>query len=269
METEENTILAAHISGRYVIISAVITAFASVIAACLGFASGKVNIEESLYKDNKKLSSDYAELNANYLELERNTTKLQDELKSYEQEYNKLQDELKSYKQEYNELQEKYNKLKSSDLIAENPHANDDTNTEQSPSINRPATPLQQISLVDSENYHIVKNMTDSKWKNHDLAYSFDSSLKTYAVYDLNKEYTFFSTNIVTAHDTGTKAKITVEIYLDSELVKKYEDITTKTSTIILKELNVFDVDKMTIVATNFGEYSMGFVYLTNAFCFK
>ena len=200
------------------------------------------------------MTDEYININNQINSLNKKNSELIDENNNLKTDINTIQDKLD------NTLNEN-ERLKSRIVDVEKSSNNFDQNKNED--IEYTET-LNNIYIIDSVYYELIKGFTDSYGNSYSLAYKFDASNNSYDIFNLNKQYNKFAGYITASQETGRGANMTVEIYGDDILLKKFENITKISEAIPLEDIEVNGVKKLTINTYNTGEYPYGYVYLTD-----
>ena len=143
-------------------------------------------------------------------------------------------------------------------------------NTQADRPSDAPTVALNDLVLIDSggdrsnASLYAPGSFTDSFGNVYDGNYFFDASLNPYAVFGLDKGYSTFSGSIVAGSDTGSGASMTIEFYADDKLIFTKTGYTKVTGKIDFS-VDVSGATKLTIKASNQGDFSYGWIRLVNA----
>lgn len=90
-----------------------------------------------------------------------------------------------------------------------------------------PPVRLDSLEVLDGERYEEVPSVKDLYGTTHSVSYKMRAYYYEVAwvKFKLDKQYDKFSANIVTSDDTGRDANMSVEIYVDGNLVSREDDI--------------------------------------------
>lgn len=228
--------------------------------------SGVIDVdqEKPLVEIINKFTNEYTDinnqlnlLNQKYGELVIENNNLKSDNESLTSNINSMQNELDNALKENEKLKLQISELqKSSSIHEETESLGEDiiyTNT------------LNNIYKIDSSNYELIKGFSDSYGDTYSLAYKFDASKNAYAMFNLDKQYSILTGYVTASQETGSGASMTIEIYGDDNiLLKKIDNITKASEAILLGDIKVKDVKKLTINTYNSGEYYCGFIYLAD-----
>lgn len=124
---------------------------------------------------------------------------------------------------------------------------------------------LQEMHVQESDYSEIWDGPIVDSYGNEysDNIIYLDASNFGYVSYDLNGQYESFSGTVVPSDETGTGADMSLAMFADGELVYSRTNITRQTGAEDF-QINVSNVGKLEIKASNDGEYSCGWVFIVN-----
>ncbi len=107
---------------------------------------------------------------------------------------------------------------------------------------------LNKLVVVDSKNYsYKAEEFTDSFGNSYSDCYLFDSSYDTsYAVYNLDEQFSIFKGSLVVSQDTSSESSFNISIYVDDVLIEEITDF-RRASTKIDFDIDVAQCKKLEI----------------------
>ncbi len=263
-------------STKNTIIGGVFTVIAAIIGT-ISFSKGKevqgniieaaisksgiitINQDESSSEIIDRLLDEYVKLQNDYNNIFVEYTDLKNEYDSLNQTNEMLNVDKNELKEELNHKTEEIEKLMSQISESDSSDLKEDIN-------NNPIF-IKNIVKDDSYYYKEQERFVDNFGNTYPLVYRFDASNNAFAKFSLNQKYSILTGNITLSKNTGNNALMIVEIYGDNyELLKRVENISksSMSAPISLGNIDVSEVNKLTINAYNSGDYPDGFLYLTD-----
>lgn len=176
------------------------------------------------------------------------------------QEISSLQQNIETLNAENDSLRTENEKLKAF-LLKDNTYAE---SIDDLVIVKETSAKLEDLYVVDSVRYEVVDGFKDLYGDSHSVSYKLSAYDTAWVEYRLNGEYDIFNANIATTQETDRDTQMSVEVYVDGQLIKRVDDITRDTSLIELGPIVVTDGNILQIKVIKLeGRYS-GICYITD-----
>lgn len=187
----------------------------------------------------------------------------------------KLSNQNEQLEIENKELKQKVNDL-SEEKVALEEQLNEDvevteTNENTTGTVSE-KIPLNDLVLVDSEDFDIYEPFTDSYGNNYSMGYRLNASEGAYAVYSLKGEYKTLEFKIVAGEETGSDVEISLTVATDKNSNVKTIPKITKLTEVQSEPFGPYDISgarQLMFTTNKTGFNSYGHCYLVEAYVSK
>lgn len=140
---------------------------------------------------------------------------------SLQSNYQRSKDEAASLREENKSLSNENKKIKDF-LLKDGVYIDD---IDDLVTVKQTTDKLSDLYLIDSEGYSVVDAVRDLYGDVHSVSYKFHPFYTAFARYRLGGNYDLFEANIATSQETGGDVHISIEVYVDGNIVKRVDDI--------------------------------------------
>jgi len=154
---------------------------------------------------------------------------------SLQSNYQRSKDEAASLREENKSLSNENKKIKDF-LLKDGVYIDD---IDDLVTVKQTTDKLSDLYLIDSEGYSVVDAVRDLYGDVHSVSYKFHPFYTAFARYRLGGNYDLFEANIATSQETGGDVHISIEVYVDGNIVKRVDDITRDTNLVPLGPIQV------------------------------